>query len=137
MTIRLSPYVTFDGGTARAAMDFYRAVLGGELTINTFGEFGVPDVDPDAVMHAQLESPAGLLLMASDRSPQMSTTFGNSVTVMLFGGDEAELRRCWDGLAEGATITVPLEAQMWGDTYGQLTDRFGLTWQVNIEASQP
>jgi PhnB protein len=132
MAVRLNPYLSFDG-TAREAMEHYRDVLGGELSVNTFGEFGEAGTPIEhLVMHAQLDTPAGLTLMGSDTPPGMEYRPGNTVTVILHGDDEAELRRYWDGLAERATIDVPLEPQMWGDVYGQLTDQFGVTWQVNI-----
>jgi PhnB protein len=52
---RLDPYVQFDGN-AREAMQFYRDVFGGDLTINTFGEFGADDpAVADKTMHALLE----------------------------------------------------------------------------------
>jgi PhnB protein len=28
---------------------------------------------------------------------------------------------------------MPLEKQMWGETFGQCADRFGTTWLVNVE----
>lgn len=57
--MRLNPYLAFNGG-AREAMEFYRSVLGGQLSINTFGEYGAADgVDPEGVMHANLETDAG------------------------------------------------------------------------------
>lgn len=61
----LNPYLTFDG-TAREAMEFYASVLGGDLNVNTFGDFGDPG--NEGVMHAQLVTPTGFTLMASDRS---------------------------------------------------------------------
>jgi PhnB protein len=39
---RLNPYLRFDG-TARQAMEFYQSIFGGELKMNTFGEFGMQD----------------------------------------------------------------------------------------------
>ena len=38
-------------------------------------------------------------------------------------------------LSEGGTVTMPLEKQMWGDTFGMVLDRFGISWMVNIAAS--
>ena len=131
MSARLNPYLTFNG-TAREAMSFYREVFGGDLTISTFGEFGVEGEGADGVMHAQLETPAGFTLMASDTGPGMGEAQpGSTMTVSLSGDDEA-LRGYWNGLAEGGTVTMPLEKQMWGDEFGALTDRFGVPWMVNI-----
>lgn len=131
---QLNPYLSFPG-TAREAMAFYASVLGGEPTINTFGEYGDPSAPgADGVMHAQLETPAGLTLMASDMPPgeEGSHRPGNNVALSLSGDDGEELRRYWEALADGAEVAVPLEQQMWGDEFGMLTDRYGITWMVNI-----
>jgi PhnB protein len=132
MTAQLNPYLTFPG-TAREAMTFYKDVFGGELTMNTFGEFGADGEGNDGIMHAQLETPAGMVLMASDTAPGQGEGFraGDHMSVSLSGDDEA-LRGYWDGLSQGATVTMPLEKQMWGDEFGMLTDRFGIPWMVNI-----
>jgi len=136
MTSRLNPYLTFDGN-AREAMEFYRSVFGGELTVSTFGEFGGADEQTaDKVMHAQLETSAGYTLMGSDTPPGMDFTPGTRMTVSLSGDDGEGLRDYWAKLAEGGTVGVPLEKQMWGDEFGQLTDRFGVPWMVNIAGSQ-
>lgn len=135
MASRLNPYIQFQT-EARSAMEFYAGVLGGKLTISTFGEFGQAGTPfADQIMHAQLETPAGFTLMASDTPPGMERGSGSSITISLSGDDEAELRGYWDGLSEGAQVAVPLAPQMWGDTYGQLTDKFGVGWLVNIAGS--
>lgn len=132
MASKLNPYLNFDG-TAREAMTRYQAVLGGELTISTFGEFGAPEgVDPDGVMHAQLETPAGFTLMASDMPPGQSAPDASRMSVSLSGDDADELRRWWEGLADGGNVVMPLEKQMWGDEFGMLVDRFGTPWMVDI-----
>jgi len=83
-------------------------------------------------MHARLNTPAGFTLMGADTPPGMEHTPGSNITVSLSGDDSAELRGYWDKLGEGATVTVPLEKQMWGDEFGMLVDRFGIGWMVNI-----
>jgi PhnB protein len=135
MSSRLNPYINFDGD-AREAMEFYRDVLGGELVINTFGEYGSDDpAIADKTMHAQLETDRGFTLMASDTAPGMEHRPGTNITISLSGEDGDELRGYWDKLADGGTVGMPLEKQMWGDEFGMLTDRFGIAWMVNI--SQP
>src|SRR4029078_2579298 len=69
MASRLNPYLSFDGD-ARDAMETYKGVFGGELTVSTFGDMGQTDEAlKDKVMHSQLETPAGFTLMASDTPP--------------------------------------------------------------------
>src|SRR3954465_8162965 len=104
MASQLNPYLTFDGN-AREAMEFYQSVFGGELKINTFGEFGNPDpAVADLVMHANLLSPKGYHLMASDAAPGMTLNQGNNVTVSLSGDPGEGLEEVWDSLADGGEV---------------------------------
>ena len=74
MTSRLNPYISF-ADNARQAMEFYKGVFGGELALNTYGERAGPRPgDENKIMHAQLETPAGYTLMASDTPPGMPAT---------------------------------------------------------------
>ena len=132
MTSRLNPYLSFNGN-AREAMEFYRSVFGGDLTVSTFGEFGQPDPSvADRVMHAQLITDAGYALMGADIMPGMEYQPGNTFTVSLSGDDGADLRRYWESLSDGGAVSVKLEKQVWGDEFGQCVDRFGIPWMVNI-----
>ncbi|HQZ12720.1 MAG TPA: VOC family protein [Devosia sp.] len=135
MSSRLNPYLSFKGN-AREAMNFYKSVFGGELSLFTFGEGGAaPDPSAnDLVMHGQLETPDGYTLMGSDTPPGMDFQRAGGMTVSIFGDDEAKLRGHWDKLAAGATVMMPLEKASWGDTFGMLTDKYGTPWMVNISA---
>ena len=131
----LNPYLHFKDD-ARQAMEFYEQVFGGTLTANTFGAFGQADsVDKDKIMHAQLETARGLTLMGADTPSHLAYEPGSRVSISLSGADGDELRGYWEKLADGATVAVPLEKQMWGDEFGMLTDRFGIEWMVNITQS--
>jgi PhnB protein len=137
MTSRLNPYITFSGN-ARGAMEFYQSALGGELAMNTFGEFGNTGPDEDKIMHANLETPDGFTLMASDTPPGMEeSTDTSNIAVSLSGDDTEKLRGYWNQLSEGAKVTMPLERQVWGDEFGQFTDKFGIQWMVNIAGAAP
>lgn len=132
MASRLNPYIQF-AGNAGEALGFYHQVLGGEVSVNTFRDFGTTE-EPLAsqVMHAQLETPAGFTLMLSDTPPGMEARGLGNITISLSGDDDEDLRGWFNALAEGGTVNMPLEKQMWGDVYGHLTDRFGIEWLVNI-----
>ena len=135
MTSRLNPYISFSDN-ARQAMEFYRDVFGGELSVNTFGEMGgAAPGDENKIMHAQLETPAGYTLMASDTPPGMPRSEGSSISVSLSGDDADDLRGWFTKLSEGGTVIMPLEKQMWGDEFGMCVDPFGVQWMLNI--SQP
>lgn len=136
MTTRLNPYLGFRDN-ARAAMDFYQSVFGGELTRSTFAEFHASEdpAEQDKVMHSTLVTDTGLVLMAADTPNRMDYSPGsNTHSVSLSGdaADEAELRGYWEKLSDGGTALAPLEQAAWGDTFGMCVDKFGVTWLVNI-----
>ena len=133
MVTRLNPYLSFRDN-AREAMEFYRSVLGGTLTISTFAEFHASEdpAEADKVMHAMLESEDGLVLMAADTPNSMEYEAGSSISLSLSGDDPERLRALWDGLSDGGTVVMPLEPAPWGDSFGMLTDRYGTAWMVNI-----
>jgi PhnB protein len=133
---RLNPYISFVDN-ARQAMEFYKDVFGGTLTLNTFGEFGAQDSpEADKIMHGLLETDRGFTLMASDTPPGMEHNPGTNIAVSLSGDDVDELRGYWAKLSDGGTVSVPLEKQMWGDEFGMCVDRFGIPWMVNIGQPQ-
>lgn len=134
MSSRLNPYLSFAGDT-KQAMEFYQDVFGGELVTNTFGEFGMDNMPADGIMHSQLETPAGYTIMAADQMPGSERQHGNDNTISISGDDEPELKGYWAKLAESGTVTMPMEKQMWGDTFGMLTDRFGIDWMINISGA--
>ena len=132
MPTRMNPYLSFRD-SARQAMEFYQSVFGGELTTSTFAEFHASEdpAEQDKIMHAMLETPNGLVLMASDVPNTMEIDGGNG-TISLSGEDENELRGYWDKLSADATIEMPMAQAPWGDTFGGCVDRFGVRWMVNI-----
>jgi PhnB protein len=133
---RLNPYISFDGN-AREAMEFYKGVFGGTLTLNTYGEYGAPDApEANKIMHGQLETDNGFTLMGADTPPGTEYNPGDNIAVSLSGDDAGELRGYWEKLSDGGSVSVPLEKQMWGDEFGQCVDRFGIGWLVNIGQPQ-
>jgi PhnB protein len=136
MKARLNPYLAFDGNCGEA-MKFYQSVLGGELKMQTFGESGsdVKDEDKDRIIHALLDNEA-LTFMASDGNEENPVSFGNNISMSIVGEDEDQLRKFFEGLSEGGNVDMPLEKQFWGDTFGMLTDKFGVHWMVNINSGQ-
>jgi PhnB protein len=134
VTSRLNPYIGF-ANNAREAMEFYRDVFGGELTLSTFGEMGAgAPGEENKVMHAQLETPSGFTLMGSDTPAGMTRSEGSNISISL-SGDDAGLRTYFEKLSAGGSVTMPLEKQVWGDEFGMCVDPYGVSWMVNISQS--
>lgn len=129
----LSPYLAFNGN-ARAAMEFYHGIFGGTLDITTFKDYQMSKnpADDDKIMHSELLTPGGLRLMGSDVTSDITLSTGSAISLSLMGDNAAELTAWFNGLAVGGTITEPLVAAPWGDTFGMVRDKFGIDWMVNI-----
>jgi PhnB protein len=135
MASQLNPYLNFNGN-ARQALEFYKGVFGGNLTLSTFADFGRADSpDADRIMHGQLETDAGYTLMAADLTSDMTYSPMAGFSVSLSGDDGDTLRGYWEKLSASGTATMPLQKQVWGDEFGMCVDGFGVSWLVNI--SQP
>jgi PhnB protein len=112
-------------------MEFYHSVFGGDLTMQTYGEMmGDTGENKDSIMHAELTN-GSFHMMASDgrrKEPYETSCISLSVN----GADTPEMHTIFDKLAEGGKMTDPLATSDWGDTFGQLTDKFGIDWMMNL-----
>jgi PhnB protein len=136
MTI-LNPYLSFKTD-AREAMEFYRSVFGGELTVSTFGDFPGMVQDPaenDLVMHAQLTTDEGFTLMGSDTPSSMPYEAPAGVSLSVSGDDESRIEGYWNALADGGAITMPYDTPPWGGKFGMLVDKYGFPWMVVVNAA--
>ena len=104
--------------------------------MTTFKEGGMSQApgDENKIMHAQLEADNGMTLMASDTPDSMEYHPGANISISLSGAyeDEEKLRGYWNKLSAGGTVEQPLVQAPWGDTFGMLTDKYGIHWLVNI-----
>ncbi len=131
MQSKLNPYIGFMGN-AREAMEFYKSVFGGELTLNTIKDGGMPH-DPaqaDNVMHGMLVAGNGITLMGSDMVD--SKNGDSNISISLSGDNEAELSAYFNKISAGGNVQEPLAKAPWGDTFGMLTDKYGIHWMFNI-----
>ncbi|MET8995551.1 VOC family protein [Amycolatopsis sp. NPDC004169] len=138
-------------GQAREALEFYRSVFGGQVTIATYGDFGMPAELPGAakVVFGQVTADNGFSVMAYDvpgtdaPAPTTPTTRrenGTTITQERFflsvrGATVDEVSPVWKGLAEGATVIEKFGPAPWAPAFGMLTDRFGVTWIVDVAAA--
>ena len=134
--MQLEPYLFFYG-RCEEALNFYKAIFGGDLNLTRFQDSPMKDqVPPEAggkIMHADLRG--GLIsFMASDGplDKTLDPDAGN-ISLSLGTSDEAEGTRVFNALAEGGNVGMPLGQAFWGGTFGSVTDRFGTEWMVTIQ----
>lgn len=135
MSVTVNPYIFFKGN-AREAMEFYQNVFGGELTAQTYKEANIPPtegLDHDSLMHTALDG-GHATLMASDTS--QASPIAAKISISLNGSDEDTLRTIFDKLSQDVEVKYPLKKEFWGDTFGAVTDKYGVEWMVNISGDK-
>lgn len=135
MTLAVTPHLNF-AGQARAALDFYAHAFGGETTVMTYGAMGQAEraTAPNDVIWGQVASDDGFRVMAYDVQAGHDYDAGtNAFFVSVRGTSVDEVQSRWDALTDGATILQPIGPSPWSAAYGMLTDRFGVTWILDVE----
>ncbi|SEG71720.1 VOC family protein [Paenibacillus sp. UNC499MF] len=118
---------------ARGQANFYVESLGGEiLFLNTFAEMpGTPEAMKDKVMHLTLKVAGTNTLMMSDSFEPVS--YNRSICLALNYDDVSEAGNAYAKLSEGGESKYPLALQPWGAYYGEVIDKFGVTWMITTQ----
>ncbi|EKN70090.1 glyoxalase [Neobacillus bataviensis LMG 21833] len=134
----LDVYMNFNGN-CREAVEFYAQVFGTEKPkIMTFGEspqdpnYPLPEEAKNMVMHARINID-GSNVMFSDVFPGMPFDQGNNITLAIVNRDKDKIIAYYDRLKEGGTVVMELQETFWSKCYGQVTDKFGIQWQLNYD----
>ena len=136
VTITTTTHLNFRGD-ARAALELYRSVFGGEVALVTYQDAGsVPDPsEADQIMWGQVQGGSGIHVMAYDVPARLPWEQGrNAFFVSVRGTSVEEVTAYWQRLSEGATVVQDLAPAGWAPLYGMLTDRFGVTWVLDVQA---
>ncbi|MFC5288367.1 VOC family protein [Actinokineospora guangxiensis] len=122
---------------ARAALEFYRCVFGGHLAAFTYAQANNVrhPADAERITWGEVRADNGFHVMAYDvREDQTLDPGERAFFVSVRGADAEEVTGYWKGLSEGATIVEDLAPAGWSPLYGMLTDRFGVTWVLDVAA---
>ena len=133
---KLRPYLHFEDGKCREAMEFYKECFGGELELNTLGDSPMGEQAPEEtknnIMHSMLTK-GEIVIMASDMlMKEMELNKGNNVTLCINGGTLDELKEYFSKLSEGGKVGHELKEEFFG-TYGDLVDKFGVYWMFQAD----
>lgn len=139
MITSIVPYLVTNGN-GKEAVEFYQHVLGAEVaSLQTFGEmpehpdYPTPPEAKERVMNAQLTVDNKLVLMLSDTMPGQPYQLGSQVTIAILVNEPDDARNVFEKLQDGGKVTMPIQETFWSPAYGQVTDKFGVEWQVSAE----
>ncbi|WP_423801023.1 VOC family protein [Neobacillus sp. SAB-20_R2A] len=138
MSVKLIPYFVMNG-TAKEAIQFYQQALDAQVLFSqSFGEmpenpeYPLPAEAKDLVSHATIKIGESEV-MFSDTFPGQEHQSGNQVTICISTNDADQARKMFEGLSQGGQVGMPLQETFFSPAYGQVTDKFGITFQVFTE----
>jgi PhnB protein len=132
--MKLIPYLHF-AGNAEEVLDFYAKVFNEKiLMMSRYGDSPMPSDDDykQKVMHARLSFGESIIMVSDAMKGRPVSTDGN-IDISVEIEDVVKMEKVFHDLAEGGTITMPLQKQFWGATFGMLKDKFGVKWMFNSE----
>lgn len=127
---KLTPYIISED--ARAQAEFYRHALGGEI-LSVVLHDQPQEAFKDKVMHLSMVVGGTNLFMTDSVFGAVSR--GNGMNLSLEFATEAEAYEAFNNLAEGGNVTHPLAPAFWGTLYGEVDDKFGVTWMITNESA--
>ncbi|MBT2660025.1 VOC family protein [Bacillus sp. ISL-45] len=141
MITGIVPYLVTDGN-GQEAVGFYQEALGAEVvSLQTFGdmpanpEYPLPEEAKNRVLNAQMNI-GNAKLMLSDTFPGQPFQLGSQVTIALMVDNPSEAKTIFEKLQAGGKVTMPLQETFWSPAYGQVTDQFGVEWQISTEVKK-
>lgn len=131
-----TPYLSFNGDCAEA-FAFYGQIFGANPTLHRFSDIPpgegmppLPDEQKNFIMHAQIVTPEGAMLMGADMPPQFGGQKQQGVSISVWRADAADAQALFDKLAEGGEVTMPFAETFFAKGFGMCRDRFGTAWMV-------
>lgn len=136
MVLGIHPYLVVEGRGKEAIAFYQKAIDAQVVQVQTFGEipenpeFPIPNEAKDFIINAHLKV-GDSDLMLSDTFPGHSVPIGAQVTISLTTNNVDKTREVFAELQEDGQVIMALQETFWSPLYGQVIDKFGVTWQVN------
>ncbi len=135
--MKTQPYLFFEG-RCEEAIEFYRGALGAEVTAlmrskgSPESSMRLPGAE-DKIIHASLRI-GDLTVMASDGRCRGNPNF-QGFSLALTVPDGAAADRLVSALADGGgQVQMPLSKTFFSPGFGMVSDRFGVSWMIVVEA---
>lgn len=136
MILGVYPYVRTNGN-GKEAVEFYKDAFDAELLgIQTYGDFPenpdfpLPEERRNLVAHAQLKI-GNTYLMLSDNFPDDPYKIGFQLNGAVLFTDAAKTKEVFEKLSAGGEVILPLQETPFSPAYGQVKDKFNITWQIS------
>jgi len=136
--MKVEPYLFFNG-QCEEALNFYKAALGAEVTMQMRMDESpephppgmVPPGFEHKIMHASIRIGDTNVMLSDGNCAEQASFQGFSLSIMAADAGQAE--RFFTALAKGGKVQMPLGKTFYSPCFGMVTDRFGVGWMLNVE----
>jgi predicted 3-demethylubiquinone-9 3-methyltransferase (glyoxalase superfamily) len=130
----ISTHLMFQGGNAQTALDLYASVFP-QFTVVSMEKYGAEDSTPDFIKIAKIDFYRHRLIVIDSPVPH-KFDFTPSMSLFVDFDRAADLDRAFERLADGGDVKMPLNDYGFSSRFGWTTDRFGVSWQLNLPRVQ-
>ncbi len=130
MSVAVRPFLMFEGN-AEEAMNTYVSVVPGSKIID-LEKYGAGGPGKEGTVMRGTFAVAGQVVQCTDSPIKHAFTFTPSFSFFVDCESEAQLESLWAALSEGGGTMMPLDNYGFSRRFGWLSDRFGVSWQLNL-----
>lgn len=126
-------FLMFQDGSAQAALDLYFTTFPDSNMVRV-EHWAQGEADPSGTIKVAVFTICGREFMCSDSPIKHDFAFTPSSSTFVDFDSVAELERVFGILAEGGKVLMPLDTYGFSERFGWVSDRFGVSWQLNLAA---
>jgi len=129
---KVTPFLMFQNADAEEAMNFYVSLVEGS-EIKSIVRYGANEPGDEGTVMLATFSLKGQEFMCIDSNVKHAFTFTPSFSIYLTCSTKEELNLLYQKLLEGGQALMPLDNYGFSKKFGWVNDRFGVSWQLNLE----
>ena len=132
MARSVATLLMFDGSSAEEAMNFYVSLFGNS-EVKSVERFGSEEVGTEGTIKKAVFSLRGHEFVCFDSPIKHEFTFTPAISVAVECESETELDEAYKQLSAGGEVLMPLDNYGFSRKFGWVTDRFGVSWHLNLQ----
>jgi predicted 3-demethylubiquinone-9 3-methyltransferase (glyoxalase superfamily) len=130
MALRVTTHLMFEGA-AEEAMTLYVSLFG-DSGIKQLERYGPGEMGAEGTVKRASFALAGRDFICIDSPVKHGFTFTPAISLFVECESEAELETAFSRLSDGGGVLMPVGDYGFSSKFGWLTDRFGVSWQLNL-----
>ena len=131
MPRKVTTFLMFEG-VATEAMNLYVSLFGGS-EIQQVERYGPGEQGAEGTVKRASFTLAGQEFLCIDSPIKHGFTFTPSISLFVECDSEAEFEAAFSRLSDGGSVLMPVGNYGFSTKFGWLSDRYGVSWQLNLE----